>query len=335
MLAALCFQASLLANPLYLEPEPPELRTARNILVLYDAGAESSREEAVTLAEALVERIRGGEPFEQVAAQHSRAWNARSGAVLGTFPYGVLEAPLDPFLFTAAVGEISEPLVNDEGVHVLQRVDTLAGVRQILLAGDGANERAQVLLERLGEGADFAELAREHSDDEASAARGGALGIFERGSRDRMVKAAAFAARVGEVVGPIETPLGLHLVQRVEPDTLDPALRETTLVRAQGILVSWSGAVAAPRELQRPRPEAERIALAIHADLVAEKPFEEAARDFNDDPSGKQRAGDLGWIHRANPDLPRFMDQLFLVEPGTLLEPISTAAGYVILRRTR
>src|SRR5690606_31450559 len=121
-------------------------------------------------------------------------------------------------------------------------------------------------------------LARAHSQDPLSAPRGGALGIYERGPRDRLLKAAAFEARLGEVLGPLRTPLGWHLVQRVDPATLDPSLRETTLVRAQGILVSYSGAVAAPPGLHRLQEEAERFALAIHRDLAAGQSFEEAAR---------------------------------------------------------
>ena len=344
LLAALCLQISLLTHPLYLDEEPPELRSARNVLLLFD-GAEGlerpvgrTREEAVALAETLVERLAAGAPFMEVAAEHSQAWNARSGAVLGSFPPGTLDPPLDRFLFGAELGDVSQPLVTKSGVHVLQRVETLAGARHVLVAGadEAARERAQALLAEVRAGADFAELARERSDDAATAPRGGALGIYERGPQDRLLKAAVFEAGVGEVVGPIRSPLGWHLVKRVPVDDLDPALRETTLVRAQGILVAHAGAIGAPLTLHRPQEEAKRIALAILRDVRNGKPFAEAAAAFNDDPTGEDRAGDLGWIHRRNPDLPLFMDRLFLMEPGELVEePIRTSAGYVILRRVR
>lgn len=346
LLAALCLQASLLVRPLLLSEEPPELRSARNILILFDgpgsgperdSGADArSREEALALAAELARRVGAGESFTELAARHSQASNAAQGALLGTFPRGLLDGPLDRFLFEAEVGETSAPILGRDGVHLLQRVETLAGVRHILCTGDGARARAEALLAELARGGDFAELARAHSQDALSAARGGALGIYERGPRDRLLKAAAFEASVGEVIGPLRTPLGWHLLQRVDPASLDPSLRETTLVRGQGILVAFSGSVAAPAGLNRPQEEAERFALAIHRDLVAGKPFEEAARAFNDDPGGKERAGDLGWIHRRHPDLPVFMERLFGLEPGELLgEPIQTSAGYVILRRSR
>ena len=62
-------------------------------------------------------------------------------------------------------------------------------------------------------GADFTELAIEHSTDAASAGNGGDLGCFERShsaSRSEFEKA-AFAAEEDQLVGPVESRLGHHV----------------------------------------------------------------------------------------------------------------------------
>lgn len=73
---------------------------------------------------------------------------------------------------------------------------------------------ANDVLAKLKEGADFAALARERSRDEATAAAGGDLGCFARSSaasRSAFEKA-AFAAREGEITGPVESQLGHHVL---------------------------------------------------------------------------------------------------------------------------
>lgn len=62
-------------------------------------------------------------------------------------------------------------------------------------------------------GGDFAALATEHSTDKGSAAKGGDLGWFDQ---SRMVKEfadAAFAATAGQIVGPVESKFGFHVIK--------------------------------------------------------------------------------------------------------------------------
>ncbi len=72
-------------------------------------------------------------------------------------------------------------------------------------------EEAQALREQLDGGADFAELAREHSTDGA-AASGGELGWFGLGAMIPEFEEAVVEMEVGSVVGPLETRFGWHLV---------------------------------------------------------------------------------------------------------------------------
>ncbi|HEX9934021.1 MAG TPA: peptidylprolyl isomerase [bacterium] len=80
---------------------------------------------------------------------------------------------------------------------------------------DSAQTRAEAadLMDQLRGGADFAQLARENSEDKGSATNGGDLGFFGRGSMVKPFDDAAFSAKVGQVVGPVETVFGLHIIK--------------------------------------------------------------------------------------------------------------------------
>jgi len=74
-------------------------------------------------------------------------------------------------------------------------------------------ETAEDLIRQLEEGADFADLAREHSTDTVSAENGGDLGWFTRGRMVEPFEEAAFGAEPGAVVGPVETQFGFHVIE--------------------------------------------------------------------------------------------------------------------------
>lgn len=93
--------------------------------------------------------------------------------------------------------------------HILIRVDPKAD----RAARQKARERADAVLRLARNGADFAALAREHSADTGSAAKGGDLGYFPRGQMVPAFEQAAFALKPGEVSGLVETDFGLHIIK--------------------------------------------------------------------------------------------------------------------------
>lgn len=73
-------------------------------------------------------------------------------------------------------------------------------------------DEAKALREKLDAGADFAELARQHSTDGA-AAGGGALGWFGAGQMVKPFEDAVMALQPGQIGGPVQTQFGWHLVK--------------------------------------------------------------------------------------------------------------------------
>ncbi len=93
--------------------------------------------------------------------------------------------------------------------------------RHILLQVNDKRTEAQALAQlqalkaRIQKGEDFAKLAGEVSEDPSSKTQGGDLGFFGRGRMIKEFEDAAFGARPGDVIGPVKTSFGVHLI-RVE-----------------------------------------------------------------------------------------------------------------------
>jgi peptidyl-prolyl cis-trans isomerase D len=102
-----------------------------------------------------------------------------------------------------------------------------------------AEAKARALKKQLDDGADFATLARENSDDPGSAASGGELGLNARGVFAGPFEDALFTMKEGEVSAPVRTEFGYHLIklEKIEstaPPTFDDMageLREQLLAQ--------------------------------------------------------------------------------------------------------
>ncbi len=74
-------------------------------------------------------------------------------------------------------------------------------------------DEIDALYQQLVDGADFAELAKEHSKDPGSSNNGGSLGFFGRGVMDPKFEEAAFALAEGELSEPVRSSFGFHLIK--------------------------------------------------------------------------------------------------------------------------
>jgi peptidyl-prolyl cis-trans isomerase C len=85
-------------------------------------------------------------------------------------------------------------------------------VRHILFNKD-QKEKAEEVKQQLENGGDFATLAKENSQDPGSAEKGGDLGCLGKGETVPEFENAAFGAEQGEIVGPVQTQFGYHLLE--------------------------------------------------------------------------------------------------------------------------
>jgi peptidyl-prolyl cis-trans isomerase SurA len=246
-------EIDLFLESLKAQPERSEYR-ASHILVRVpeQAGPERIEEARARAQKARAEAAAGGD-FARVAAAYSDAPDALEGGSLGWRSHGRL-----PELFAAALarmtpGEVSEPLRSPAGFHVLMLHDrrdaggsaapvTQTRARHILVrmseqvSESEARRRVADLRSRIvGGGADFAELARAHSDDVSSAARGGELDWIYPGDTVPDFERALAELKPGELSPPVRTPFGYHLIEVLERRSAD-ASQERRRLEARKVI---------------------------------------------------------------------------------------------------
>ena len=184
-------------------------------------------------AQRALQRAQAGEDFAALVREFSDASDLASGGQLG-----LRSADRYPELFVSAtqglaVGEVAALVRSPAGFHVLKVIEkivqdrptmavTQSRVRHILLLPSSkqgesvARQKLADFKKRVVTGqADFAALAREHSQD-GSAAQGGDLGWASPGMFVPEFEEAMNRLAPGEVSDPLLSRFGLHLIQLLE-----------------------------------------------------------------------------------------------------------------------
>jgi peptidyl-prolyl cis-trans isomerase C len=107
-------------------------------------------------------------------------------------------------------------------------------VSHILFAKD-QKQKAEDVKKQLEDDGDFAKLAKQYSQDPGSAAKGGDLGCLGKGETVPDFEEAAFGAKEGEIVGPVETQFGYHLLEVTDkkPQQTRPLSEVESQIRSQ------------------------------------------------------------------------------------------------------
>jgi len=122
------------------------------------------------------------------------------------------QLPVDDAELQAYYDDHLDEFLEDEqaqAAHILIRVAPDADVDTQNDAELRANGVAQIALA----GGDFAALAKKHSDDPGSKDNGGDLGWFGRGRMVPEFDEAVFGAKPGEIVGPVKSQFGYHIIK--------------------------------------------------------------------------------------------------------------------------
>lgn len=191
---------------------------------------------AETKANRLVAELRRGADFSETAVRESDGRNALEGGDLGWFEMGAVPALVGDLATTMTEGEISTPLRNASGFHIIKLREikgaTPKNVNQTkarhilirtneLVSDEDAKRRLSQLRQRVLNGEDFATLARAHSDDTGSALKGGDLGWLNPGDTVPDFENTMNALAPNAVSEPFKTPFGWHLAQVLERRSQD------------------------------------------------------------------------------------------------------------------
>lgn len=191
---------------------------------------------------------------------------------------------------------------------------------------DGAVAELTAIRRRIEGGEDFAAVAEEVSEDPGSGPRGGDLGFFGRGQMVPQFEEAAFSAQPGEIVGPITTSFGAHLIQVLErrPGGVEPLddVRERIRVKLLGERARSAAENKAQALEERIRKEKIRDSRAMAA--LAEG---DASVQFQTSVAFGE-ADHVEGIGRST----AFTVAAYDLDEGEVSEPVKIARGWAILR---
>ncbi|HZH61266.1 MAG TPA: peptidylprolyl isomerase [Metabacillus sp.] len=114
---------------------------------------------------------------------------------------------------------------------------------------------AKEVKEKLDNGEDFAELAKEYSTDPGSAESGGDLGFFGEGSMVAEFEEAAFSMKVDEISDPVKTEHGYHIIKVTDIQEAAEANFEKSKEEIKGILLDEKMATEYPTWLDEKKEE--------------------------------------------------------------------------------
>jgi len=209
--------------------------------------------------------------------------------------------------------------------------DSMPGVkaavhlRHVLLnitAGEAAVKVAQAkidtLLKRVQNGEDFAKLARLYSEDPGSAAKGGELGLIQRGDFVKEFEETAFALQPNEISGVVRTQFGFHILQLIE--------RRGEKVNARHILIRLATTANDEKETAA-------FGSRLREDILGGKiSFEDAAKKYSTDQTTAEKGGDLGWFEADQLQVPAFREAAKTLKPGEISPPLKTQYGFHLVR---
>lgn len=219
-----------------------------NVAHVLVALPEDADAEQIELAKTKIDGIRKlideGMAFSAAAIRYSDAPNALEGGGLGWRGYDEVPTLFANALQSMDVGEVSQPIRGPSGYHLVQLVDrrnqdeqtvTEYNARGImirtteLVSSEQARERIEAIRARIAAGEDFAEVAKEVSDDTLTRNQGGDMGWFEAYAYGTAVGDMLTSLEDGELSEPFRSNAGWHIVERLgtrEQNVTQERLRE-------------------------------------------------------------------------------------------------------------
>ena len=216
-----------------------EYRLEHILVSVPDGSTDDVKDAARAEAEQIRQAVEDGASFSQMAIGRSDATTALDGGDLGWRTAGALPTVFADEVDDMSVGAVSQVIETGSGFNLIRLADQRGGqaaqmitetrARHILLQPNAirdetaTREQAAELLEELKGGRDFAEVAREYSDDSGSANQGGDLGWQPPGGFVPAFEERLDSLDNDEISEPFETQFGWHIVQLIDRRQRDSA----------------------------------------------------------------------------------------------------------------
>jgi peptidyl-prolyl cis-trans isomerase SurA len=189
-------------------------------------------------------RLQEGLDFSSAAISYSQSQEALEGGDVGWRDLNSVPRTFADAIQDLRPGQYTAPIRSPAGFHIIkvndyrERSQVLARehhARHILIETNElvtpreAMEKIRDIRQQIMVGADFAELARKHSDDPTSANLGGDMGWFQENAYGDRVEQMLAGLETNEVSEPFQSQVGWHIIEKLgarEVDVTETAIRQ-------------------------------------------------------------------------------------------------------------
>lgn len=226
------------------------------------------------------------------------------------------------------LNEAYNRMQNDVRVsHILVKLSPYANPKDTLKAYNKALEIRKKLLN----GADFAKLAIEMSDDNSARdqntadgrlipGNGGDLGYFNVFNMLYDFETAAYNLNVGDISLPVRTPVGYHIIKLTEKH---PAIYRFKIAH---ILLMYP-----PNATTQDKESIKAKADSIYKEILRGADFAELANLHSEDKGSANKGGELPWLTPFRL-VPSFVQPIYNHKPGDYIPPVETFYGWHIIK---
>ncbi len=182
------------------------------------------------------QQLRNGMDFAAAAIRYSDAQNALDGGDLGWRGYDEVPTAFSELADKLQPGEVAPPVRGPNGFHIIKLIErrepasdlvTEYHARHILIrlseivSAAQAEKKVRDLRDRIVAGETFAKLAKEYSNDTATANLGGDMGWFVQNGYGGKIAGVLQSLKPGEISEPFESDAGWHVLELLDTRTED------------------------------------------------------------------------------------------------------------------
>lgn len=237
---------------------------------------------------------------------------------LNTYRVSVAQSyMLDKDLIGPHVREMYDHKLNEiHAAHILIRLPQIPTPSDTL----AAYEKAKLVISHIP-ASGFETLAQSYSQDPQSAVQGGDVGWIVPGRVAREIEEAIYSLKEGEYTKvPVRTQFGYHVLKVLKRQPASGALRISHILKRFAPDLSDTVAVS-------------DTVWMIYNQLRHQASFEALVRKYSDEPSSKERGGDIGYYERERlrPDI---VNLLYSIPVDSISLPYRQPYGYHIFKVT-
>ena len=217
-----------------------EIRASHILISVAENASPSDTLKAYKRAQNIRQEIIDGADFAFIARTKSEDPSAKDNAGdLGFFSALYMVYPFENAAYNTAKGDVSEIIRSRYGYHFLKVTDIRPARGEVKTAhimvkypsnvGESSAQEMSVAKQKIdaiynkivNESADFAEMAKQYSDDKQTSSKGGVLPWFGSNKMVEAYEDVAFSlTNLGDISSPVETPYGWHIIKLIDRKVL-------------------------------------------------------------------------------------------------------------------